>query len=582
MPSVNLDHCDYIEVTYGPNELTITFSSPEAYDYARNTWNLEEELILVAFAEGCGDWAKGDRCYFEVIDLEFNDGDLIIVASGSSCDPNERISRGETEWGWWVPREGGEGYPVSSTQTLPEVVDTTTKTTPTKGPAASHYNSQSGASFSWNPKPTATDHNSHSSSGTHLSSPTSTSSPDSTDFGNQAPCKAPVDSKFGLPSACLGDFFDLDLDNELGWVSPKQDDVDFVKYMAPGTEVDGSDDGEDASAKRMAYKRAFNPLKALKKAAGFVVKPLKPIVKVLKKVTTISKSFNKQLSWNLPDPNNPSANKLKDPSTKQVDSPWGDAVLLKAFGDQKFDDKKALNGYMNIFCVGCGASGSARVAGKAAWTPFGGVQYGEVEVNTDGKFALKIGIDAQMNLKKEFKNKLLNIGLPGLEYGVVRIGPSISLGTRVKLEAAAKGKLLAGAEVGLQNAHAFIDFVNPSKSTQRGFGPAFQPIFEAEGELMLAATLGLPVGVNCGIKILSWTFDISLIDEPSITGVAQVAASVGLNSQNQFTSGFTTIEGCTGILAKIDFENRIWVDVFGFTEIPIHKMDKELYRRCIS
>jgi hypothetical protein len=41
---------------------------------------------------------------------------------------------------------------------------------------------------------------------------------------------------------------------------------------------------------------------------------------------------------------------------------------------------------------------------------------------------LKLGIDAQLVFKKEFNNNLFEVALPGLEYGIVKIGPMVSLG----------------------------------------------------------------------------------------------------------------------------------------------------------
>ncbi|KAK2046237.1 hypothetical protein LZ31DRAFT_593416 [Colletotrichum somersetense] len=138
------------------------------------------------------------------------------------------------------------------------------------------------------------------------------------------------------------------------------------------------------------------------------------------------------------------------------------------------------------------ATTSSQQLVRHKWRAFclGGFIEGQVEVRTDIRFVLKTGVDAEIVYSRTFTSDLINVGLPGLSYGVVTIGPRISVGTRVGLQAAAKGRLLAGAEMGLQDAH----------STEGGWEPYFKPVFEAQGELMLSATLGLPIGIKEWLK----------------------------------------------------------------------------------
>ncbi len=238
---------------------------------------------------------------------------------------------------------------------------------------------------------------------------------------------------------------------------------------------------------------------------------------------------------------------------------------------------------MNVFCVGCGVSGHASVAGRASWTPFGGFTQGQVEMHADVQFVFKLGIDAQMTYQKEFSNALLRLGLPGLTYGVVTIGPWVEVGSTVTLDAEANGRLLAGAEMGLQAAHVLVDFINPSNSQKDGWEPYFKPVFEAEGEIMLSASLGLPMGLKCGLQIASFSKSVGIINEPSIKGTAQVAASVGLSTSGSFAAGFKDTNGCTGISTQISWRNKLYVDVLGLTQLNIYDTnDKLLAQNCIS
>jgi hypothetical protein len=151
------------------------------------------------------------------------------------------------------------------------------------------------------------------------------------------------------------------------------------------------------------------------------------------------------------------------------------------------------------------------------------------------------------------------------------------------LTANANGRILAGAEMGLSAAHVMIDFINPSNSVKDGWNPYFQPVFQADGDIMLSATLGLPIGLKCGLQIASFSKSIGIIDEPSITGTAQVAASVGLTSAGTFAAGFKSTNGCTGISTQIGWRNKLYVDVLGLTQLNIFDTgDKLLDQMCIA
>ncbi|RSM07272.1 hypothetical protein CEP52_005323 [Fusarium oligoseptatum] len=569
-PSVNLDHCGHISsIEYGNDGLSITFTSKEAFNHAYESWKDDEDLILITYTEGCGDWGQGERCYFKVTGLVYKKGELCIIAIGVPSHPDDITAGGDTEWGYWEPRNPGGHHPGYS-GSPPAYAGGAAPTGGAGSGSGSGAGSggQGGGSFTWNP------------TGTASSPPSATSANGDADSGStdfsaiRNACKPPVDTRFGLPTACLGEFFDLDLDNNLGYDPVSQQYLTFARDLAPGLQVEE----EQETLRRV--KRAFGLGFIKNKVKKFIKNP----IKFLKEAISISGSFNREFSWQLPDRKNKNSkgNKLKDPSTKQVKSPWGDSVLLKAFGSQKPGKDGKLAGYMNVFCVGCGVSGSARVGGKASWG-IGGFTKGEVTINTDIRFLLQIGVDAQMTYTKEWYNNLLEIGLPGLSYGIVRIGPAISVDSRVKLEAQANGKLLAGAEMGLQNAQAKIDFVNPSQSSKQNWDPYFKPIFEAEGDLMLSASLGLPLGIKCGIKVSKWSRDVALIDEPSIKGVAQAAASIGPGKGNKFSAGFSEINGCTGISTQITWRNQLYIDLLGLKRFSIHDTkDRPIKRGCIS
>ncbi|KAI8164703.1 hypothetical protein K4K49_012182 [Colletotrichum sp. SAR 10_70] len=299
--------------------------------------------------------------------------------------------------------------------------------------------------------------------------------------------------------------------------------------------------------------------------------------------TTLSGTINREFVWKLPDPlsGNADAKRVQDREAKQMRSPWGDAVLLRRFSSSVRGNGGSAKEFMDVYCVGCGVTGNAKVAGSAKWTPGEGIVEGQVEIRTDVMFVLKVGIDAGIVLKQNFKAELFSLGLPGLSFGVVSIGPRITVGTSVTLEAAAKGRLLAGAEMGLEDARVVLDFVNDSKATDRGWEPYFKPVFEADGSLMVSSTLGLPIAIKCGIKVSTFSRDVGVISEPSIKGVAQVAASIG-NSAGVLEGGFTSRDGCPGIAGQITWRHKLYAEIPGRKPIPLlDTKDRPLARTCL-
>jgi hypothetical protein len=330
---------------------------------------------------------------------------------------------------------------------------------------------------------------------------------------------------------------------------------------------------------------SWNPLKAV---VNFVEKkiytPIKTLVvnhPIVQLVTTgaISGSIRESFSFALPQPNGANAD------AKQVESPWGAAILIAAYGtDAKAQSPNGVqrDGYLNIYCVGCGAQGRVELAGAATWSVTQGITKGELEVWADIKAALKIGVDAQIQLNKEWNKNLFQIGLPGLSFGVITIGPQVKLDSRVTLEASAKGRLLAGAELSWNRAYAKVDMVNPANSKKENFDPVFTPVFEAEGEIFVGAELGLPIGLHFGISITSWKKTVALINEPMIKGIAKAAAKAEL-ANGAFSAGFTATEGCIGIHTNLSWRNRLYGDVLGVRQYDI--MDtgyKSIKSVCIA
>ncbi|KAK2773605.1 hypothetical protein CKAH01_13523 [Colletotrichum kahawae] len=556
-PSVNLDHCDHVaSMDYTAGALTIVFASEEAYKHALESWATDGGLILLAFIKGCGDHSKGERCYFVVSELDFGPPGYVVRANGKARHPDEIATSGSATWGHWSPRPGEPGIQRTG--------------------------SGSGSPFTWSPQPTVSPGSGYGSgqpgSNTPGASASAPPAPDasgvtSSNLSSTRSCAGPVDTKYGLPTACLGEFFDEDLDDSLGYTELSQDDHRYILGYAPDfpNEVLPPDFDFDVDAEGFFRTRRNQHRKRqaelLKGAANIGNK----IYETVKFATTLSGTINREFVWKLPDPSsgNADAKKVQDREAKQMRSPWGDAILLRRFSGSARGNGGSARGNMDIYCVGCGVSGNAKVAGSAKWTPGAGIVEGQVEIRTDVMFVLKVGIDAGIVLKQDFKAELFSLGLPGLSFGVVSIGPRITVGTSVSLNAAANGRLLAGAEMGLQDARIVLDFVQDAKVTDKGWEPYFKPVFEADGSLMVSSTLGLPIGIKCGIKVSTFSKDVGVISEPSIKGVAQVAGSIG-NSAGALEGGFTSRDGCPGIAGQLTWRHKLYAELPGRTKpIPL-------------
>ncbi|KAJ0346505.1 hypothetical protein KNSL1_007359 [Colletotrichum chrysophilum] len=558
---------------YTARALTIVFASEEAYRHAVETWATDGGLILLAFIKGCGDHSKGERCYFVVSELDFGRPGYVVRANGKARHPDEIATSGSATWGHWSPRKGEPGIQRTG----------------------SGSGSGSGSAFTWSPQPTVSPGSGSGSGGQPGSNNPGASAAalpvpnpsgiTTANLSSTRSCAGPLDTKYGLPTACLGEFFDEDLDDSLGYTDLSQDDHRYILGYAPDfpnevlpPDFDFDVDGEGFFRKRHNQHRKRQA--GLIKAAANIAKKAYQTVQF---ATTLSGTINREFVWKLPDPlsGNADAKRVQDREAKQMRSPWGDAVLLRRFSSSVRGNGGSAKEFMDVYCVGCGVTGNAKVAGSAKWTPGEGIVEGQVEIRTDVMFVLKVGIDAGIVLKQNFKAELFSLGLPGLSFGVVSIGPRITVGTRVTLEAAAKGRLLAGAEMGLEDARVVLDFVNDSKATDRGWEPYFKPVFEADGSLMVSSTLGLPIGIKCGIKVSTFSRDVGVISEPSIKGVAQVAASIG-NSAGVLEGGFTSTDGCPGIAGQITWRHKLYAEIPGRKPIPLlDTKDRPLARTCL-
>ncbi|KHO01397.1 uncharacterized protein MAM_00398 [Metarhizium album ARSEF 1941] len=522
-PAVNIDHSDYVAVEYREQQgMTVTFDNQEAFKNALDTWTTSSGLLLIAYTPGCGEYAKGERCYFNVTDIEYKPEKLVIAAKGDPVHPDQVAHLYEAEWGWWD---------------------------------ASKEKAQTSAS----------------------SASASASSAPKTPLG-QLDCTAPSDDAHGLPTACLGSNFDRILDEKLGYAKLSPEARQFLDSLSSGSNTTLS-----ALAQRMR-RRSLAQRGFWSKAWDFVKDASKTVYHAVASAINIGGEIDGDISFHVPDPesSNTGAKALLSGLT-QAESPWGEAILLKSLGSPGAARGGSDRKYINVYCVGCGASGHAKVTGRAKWSPLSGLEEGRLELQANLQVILKLGIEAEMSLRQNYDYDLFSYGLPGLSFGVVTIGPYVSVGARVVLEAAARGQVLVGAEMGFQDSLVVIDLVNPNENRNTGWEPYFKPVFEASGEVEVSAEFGLPVGLKCGLKISSFEKAVGVVDEPSIKGLAKAAVSANLTDTGNIVAGLGDSEGCRGIVTQLSWRNRLWAGLVEADDAPLlDTKDRALFRGCIG
>lgn len=157
------------------------------------------------------------------------------------------------------------------------------------------------------------------------------------------------------------------------------------------------------------------------------------------------------------------------------------------------------------------------------------------------------------------------------------------MASSVTFNAAAEGKLLAGAEMGIADGMVVLDWVNFGNSKSQGWEPYFNPVFQADGQINLSAELGLPVSIACGVKISSWDKSLSITDTPSLKATAQISGSAGLGDNGVSGTISSGDDNCPGIATSISWRNRIDVDIFGAWGKPLYDTnDRILKKGCIK
>lgn len=528
--TVVLDHSDHIStITFDPDDgtLIVVFDCHGAYATAADSWNeTKDPLLLITFTPGCGNYAGGERCFFEVVKVTFDVSNFSVRATGVAQDYNDIVEDVTIEWGMWSPPS------ALATQTA---FSTSFQAAATAVPTAS------------------------------------TSS-----------CIPPQDTLYNLPTACPGNNFDDDLDDTLGYGNLERFAyASYVKTLAPGLDVvspglpNGTEgdftelpeqyrlDWAGGTPPRADDELWYSDSPSRHKRANDDRARYHRHAKRFFNLRLIDKDFKYQIPFSVP-----SQSKVSPESKSKVGtSPWGKQLLLaslpKAGAKASGKPGKGFTGMLNMYCVDCGAKGNLGVRGRIrtrrvslspeeAWIEFSAALF----------LGLKIGMEAglEYNYGRE-ETELFSVPLTTFTIpGAFTLGPRITVSADYAFRAAAYGKLLVGAEYTLPPSTWKYDFMT-KQTSQTGWTSEFRPIFEADGEISLSAEVGLPVGIRFGLSALGNRFEASvgLVDRPSLQATAQLSARIGLNEDNRIEGAFTSPNGCKGISTGLSWRNELYV-----------------------
>lgn len=126
--------------------------------------------------------------------------------------------------------------------------------------------------------------------------------------------------------------------------------------------------------------------------------------------------------------------------------------------------------------------------------------------------------------------------------------------------------MLVGVQYQWPAFSATMDFFNPLKSSSKGFSPITTHTFNASGDIIVATSVGLPIGLGLGVDLLKglWDKQVAIVDRPAIEIVAEYSLALfgsstsgGGAPSGSFTSATVNGGACNGIAWYIDLVNTL-------------------------
>jgi hypothetical protein len=539
-PSVAVDHCDYLTVTYdGNGNMVVKFGSKASFDVAVSSWK-ESGLYLVGHIKNCGKYDEGELCYFLVTALRWDSSSLTCYVTGVDTSLANAITNWMFEWGIF--------------------------------------------------KPTVATNVTASNSASNSTSSTVTA------------CVPPKDTKYGLPTACLGSDFDKDLDNEFGYED--WDTNGWASSMADFSSTLSMDESltfyTTSSGDILERRNAFTD----KFANGFrvVVQTTKSVVgKTIDTTKTVVKTTAGATAKGLSAVgiNIPGVNKPIDGSTPAYSTlfklpkagyqfaehkTWRNAIKVFSYKPNEKELTKireknylvkgkeitttvGLTAEMKVtgYCVDCSLTGTVVAQGYAKGAILTGFTATALDIKANLAAVVQFGIEGSFELTlPKVEMKLYEQGVTGILQipGAITVGPYADVSLEVVPKVTLEGTVFAGALLTWKDAKAHLAWGGDGQSSASGWTPEIKPVFNASAEVSLALDFGMPIGVNVGISIMNgkWERKFGIEERPSIEAKASIAGSVALADSKSTSKTVTTkfgTEECGGVKTSISFKNGV-------------------------
>ncbi|KAI1478188.1 hypothetical protein F4774DRAFT_419510 [Daldinia eschscholtzii] len=569
-PSIVLDHSSLvIGVSVTPaGDLLITFSDKSALDHASSNWK-HENIIFITYTEGCGDFELGQRCYFNASIIIFDPESLSATAAGQAKAIEDLVSDVNLAWGTYGNQPVAYGTASASTAT----------------PVPTNAGSDSPSSTYYSVSPSAT-----------------------------TTCVAPVDTKYGLPTACLGPYFDEELDDKLGYLEAGNfsygslvedimfDDESELEKRNFFTDKISQVANKVAEKTKAVIKKTEERVKTvvsdakknIVKTATTIYEAGKTVAEIGKNILTgepnkFEKDFDKLFlpltakecdNAKTADEKKKVANACKPKGgVKIVKSPWGDAVLIKTIGDlpspknlrpsgSKKQTTVTKGNFISFYCVKCGLTGSLKTKGNITIEVTKGITDGHLVADMNLNIGVGLGIHAEYYREATFRNNLYDVPVTPFTVGFASVGPVLSIGTELKFSVNMTGTALARADISLASAQYHYDWKKGSSSSTN-FEPQFKPTFEAEGSIELAVQFGVPVGLELAITTFNGCTRckgaVGVETVPSIKAAAALAVQASYNATDKsWDAGLKATNNCSGISTTLSVKNDVNAFYNGF------------------
>ena len=586
-PSVAIDQSAYMSAAAdGKGNMVVKFGNKASYNVAASTWSDESGMFLVGYISGCGNYEGHELCYFKVSSLTFDSDALACHATGVDTKLQDAITHWEFRWDFYQPGKAPKPWDMPSSGSSP------------------------------------------SSNGTNSGSPTSSAGPAFPTFNTTLPnsstngtnttaaCVAPVDTKYGLPTACLGHTFDQILDDSFGYEDWTENGwYDEMAGFGPQITMDDDIDivaGSPAAINKRGVGDLLNKAKdkiVMKKdeAVKFVKDKVKqiPITGITVPTGGHTKPYNINLKYPKPGQQYETHKTWKN-AIKLFDKKPDSKTLLDlakkdketVYKGKNVKVERSLKGDMRVkgYCVDCSFTASIVTVGYAKGSLVDGFTAAALDVTADMAAVVQLGVEAEFELTlAKLEVKLATIGVEGLLSipGAISVGPFADVAVEVIPKLTLSGTLFAGAQMTWRQAKARLSWGMDVANSASGWAPEIKPVFNATGEVGVALDVGLPIGVNFGISILNGKYkrSFAIEERPSIEAKASIGGSLTREKQKDGSKKIEAkfgVEECKGIKASISFKNElgaIYTDPLKGDKKPLWKpkaldYEKELWDGC--